>query len=116
MAIKYLNLDELAVAPTRFLRLGGVEHAIIEQSVEGFIEAARLVEALKTEEDDEKNIVNQINLTVNLIVLSVPTMNAAALGLMPLASLGKIANFVRGIDDEEIVVADAEAKGKAGKK
>lgn len=111
MTVKYLNLDDLATAPNRFLKLQGVEHAIIEQTVEGFIEATKLVKDLQVKSEDD--IASQVELTVALIVLAVPTIDASALRLMPLSSLGKIAAFVRGIDEEaEAIAAEGESEKK----
>ena len=111
MTVKYLNLDDLATAPNRFLKLQGVEHAIIEQTVEGFIEATKLVKDLQAKSEDD--IASQVELTVALIVLAVPTIDASALRLMPLTSLGKIAAFVRGIDEEaEAIAAEGESEKK----
>lgn len=111
MTVKYLNLDELATAPNRFLKLQGVEHAIIEQTVESFIEATKLVKDLQAKAEDD--VASQIELTIALIVLAVPTIDNAALKTMPLISLGKIATFVRGDDEEAIAIA---AEGEAEKK
>lgn len=113
MTVKYLNLDELATAPNRYLKLGNIDHAIVEQTVEGFIEATKLVKELQTK--DESDVASQVELTVKLIVLAVPTIDEAALKLMPLSSLGKIAAFVRGTDDDAEAIAaegDVEAEKK----
>lgn len=113
MTIKYLNLDELATAPNRALQLGGVEHVIIEQTVDGFIEATKLVNDLQAK--DESDIAGQVKLTVALIALAVPSIDVEALNKMPLTSLGKIAAFVRGVDEEAEAIA-AESEGESEKK
>lgn len=109
MPIKYLNLDELATAPQRFLKFQGVEHAIVEQTVDGFIEATRLVEELNAQA--EQDMIGQLDVTIKLIMLAVPTIDASALKSRPLATLGRIARFVRGEDEEE-----AQVEGESEKK
>lgn len=111
MTVKYLNLDELATPPNRFLKFQGVEHAIIEQTVAGFIDATKLVKDLQAKSEDD--IASQLELTITLIVLAVPTIDSAALKTLPLNSLVKIAAFVRGDDEEAIAIA---AEGETEKK
>lgn len=113
MTTKYLDLDALAQEPDRFLRFQGIDHPIIEQTVDAFVEANKLVEELKGKNEDDYS--SQVNLTVKLIRLSVPSIEESALTSRPLTSLGKIAAFVRGQDELEVQgepVAESDSEKK----
>lgn len=111
MPIKYLNLDDLATAPQRFLKLGDVEHPIVEQSVEIFIEETRLIEAVKDGKEDD--FVNQVELSIRFIKLYVPSIDESLLRKLPLSALRKISAFIRGHDEDEVA---AEVESESEKK
>ena len=98
MTLKYLNVDELAIPPQRFLTLKGVEHPIVEQTVESFIASTKLVDQLRMLAEDDFG--GQADISVKLVLLSVPSLDESALKALPLPALNKISAFIRGDFDE----------------
>lgn len=110
---KLLNVDILS-SDERTLVLGGEEHAVIEMSVENFLETTKAAEELQ---DSDASLSAQVEKAVELILRSVPTAPRALLVKTPLRHLQTIVAFVRGDDIKEEAVdaaaaADEAAKGK----
>lgn len=106
--LQYLNLDELTPEPTRALMLGGIEHPIVEQTVDGFIQASALIKQMQAL--PETDYAGQVQITVKLIKLSVPSIDESALGARPLAALRKIQEFIRGEQEVAEEPADSDVK------
>lgn len=102
---KILNLDKLDTKPSRFLNLGGVDHAIHEMTVENFITTNRAVSALNTV---DANPADQIVAMIDMICRSVPTLDRKLLEGRSLSAISTIAEFVRG---EEVQEAEERAEG-----
>lgn len=108
---KILNLDELATE-VRSITMKGVEHPVLETSVESFIAGSKLTDSI----DDETPIAVRLIVTVKSIMLSVPTLDESLLMKMPMEKLTMIAKFVRGDDDLDAPEAGAVEEGADGKK
>jgi lactate dehydrogenase-like 2-hydroxyacid dehydrogenase len=105
---KILNLDAVSPNPTRELILKGKTYVIKEMTVEDFITTQKAGEKLDAE---KASMARAIEVTVDLILLSIPTMDRSVLGDVPLEQLQAIASFVRGADPVDIVKAlEEEAK------
>lgn len=114
--MKLLNIDELSKV-TRTLTLGGVEHAVLEMSVENFIETSREAEKL----GKDAGLPEQIESSVRMIVRWVPTLKEEQLRKLTMTQLGMILKFINGELDEEAKAEAAndkapEKEGKASKK
>jgi hypothetical protein len=104
---KVLNLDEVLVAEPRELVLGGRTHVVQEMSVEDYIDAVATGKKISA---DSENTELAMKETARLIQRQVPTVEASALMKLPLEKLYAIAEFVRGVDPEQIL---AKASGAA---
>lgn len=113
--MKLLNIDELSKV-TRTLTIGGVEHPVIDMSVENFIETQK--EAEKLEKSD--STVTHIEASVRMIVRAVPTLTEDQLKKLSLTQLGMILKFINGELDEEAKQQGEEKtpekEGKGSKK
>lgn len=99
MATKILNLEELASKEARVLRINGVDHPVLEMSVQDFIETTLAAERL----EGETSIVKQLEATFDLVIRAVPSVDKAVLKRMTLDQLQAMTAFIRGGDPEEII-------------
>lgn len=107
---KILNIDTLS-SDQRTVVLGGVEHQVLEMSVENFIETTKAAELLQS---TDATLTAQVESAVSLIMRSVPTVSRETLVKIPLRHLQTIVGFVRGDDVKEEAV-NPEAKAEDGK-
>lgn len=117
MAVKILNLEQLAPQSGRVLRLNGVDYPVEEMSVQNFIETTLTAERL----EGETSIVVQLEATIDLIQRAIPTIDRELLKRLTLEQLQAVTVFIRGEDPEEIIkrftqaVQPAEAEAEPGK-
>jgi hypothetical protein len=104
--MKVLNLDKLAVV-TRQVVLFGEKHAVVDMTVENFIETTTQAEALASEESPVK----QVESAVEMVVRSVPTASPAKLKRLNMDQLKAIIEFIRG-DDVDGVEETQEEEGE----
>jgi hypothetical protein len=104
--MKFLNLDKFTPQTGRFLRLGGVDHAIHGIGVGTFIDTTIAVKNM-----DQTDIEAQLKFTIDTILRLVPTLKREQLNPYTLDQLNQIAEFVRGADVPEAEeVADEAGK------
>lgn len=118
--MKVLNLDSFT-KPKRTITLDGKEFAVVEMSVENFIETQQAAERLKGVDDQTL----QVNETVAMVHRFVPSCSVQILLKLPMEALGAILAFVQGnlevdadgnaILKDEIPV-DPVLEGDGGKK
>jgi len=104
---KVLNLDSLT-EEKRTITLNGVTHEVIGMSVEAFIKMQKISEAL----GETESIGEKMKATVDMIVATVPTLDAQVLMAMPLEKVSMIASFINGVEPE----TEPEAEGDEAKK
>jgi len=110
---KILNIDTL-VSDQRSIVLGGVDHEVLEMSVENFIATTKQATKLQNE---NAALTDQVESAVDLIIRSVPTAPRDLLLKTPLRHLQTIVGFVRGDDvQEEAVKAEEPTAGSGAKK
>lgn len=108
---KVLNIDTLSSDP-RTLVLAGVEHEVLEMSVENFIETTKQAELLQ---NTDAALTAQVEAAVDLIQRSVPTAPRDLLLKLKLRHLQTIVAFVRGDDVQEEALAQPEEQASEGK-
>ena len=105
---KVLNLDNIGPEEVRELQLKGKTYPVQEMSVEDFIVSSRLAEQLA----DNASFADQMEASIKLIKLSIPTIEESVLRSLKLEQLAAVSKFVRGEDMEEQAGKDGE-QGKA---
>lgn len=106
-----LNLDDV-VAPRRSITLNGTRHQVNPTTVEGFVKSVRALQALEKKAGGA-DAAAQIELAMDSIQHSVPSMTREVLGALTLEQLGKINLFLRGELDDQ---AHKTAEGSEGEK
>jgi len=105
--MKYLNLDKFTPATGRFLKVGGIDHAINSIGVGEFIDTNLALQKI-----DMEDMLTQLNFTIDLIIKLVPTLKREQLTPYTLDQVNEIADFVRGADVEHAEVVEDEEAGK----
>ena len=116
--MKVLNLDGFAQVK-RQLTLKGVNHDVLETSVQQFIDNLAAAEALEAKgEKTLETLSQQVKASVDAILESVPTIDRADLVALPIEALSAIMKFIRGELDPDVtgVQADGQPEGEAAKK
>jgi hypothetical protein len=108
---KILNLDALSATSQRELVLGGKTYPVPRMSVDNFIETTKVAEKLVA---DKAGMAAQIEATIEMITRAVPALTRDVLKVYDLATLGKIADYVRGEDVEGQEEAVQQQAAKAG--
>lgn len=108
---KILNIDTLSSDPRTFV-LDGVEHEVLEMSVENFIATTKQAEMLQ---NTDAALTAQVEAAVDLIQRSVPTVSRESLFKLKLRHLQTIVAFVRGDDVQEEALVQPEAQAAEGK-
>lgn len=93
---KVLNLDVLAPKEVRELHMAGKVYTVKEMSVEDFIEASRMAEAM----EGVTSFAEQMEASIKLIKRSIPEIDEEFLKRLNMEQLAAVSKFVRG---EEIV-------------
>lgn len=106
MAKKVLNLDEVLTTDPRELVLNGQTYTINEMSVEDYVEVTKTAEKL----GEGASVELQMNETARMIARQVPGLTQQQLMKLPVEKLYAIAEFVRGVDPEQIL---KKASGEA---
>ena len=113
--MKVLNLDSLSVATNRRLMVSGQIHEISPLKVADFI---RITEQAKKVDERAKageiTAIDELNLTIDMIMSTVPTLERVELENLALEEIHKISAFIKGADLAEAVeeLAEADAEGK----
>jgi hypothetical protein len=108
---KILNIDTLS-SDQRTIVLGGVEHEVLEMSVENFIATTKQAELLQS---TDAALTAQVESAIDLIQRSVPSAPRETLLKLKLRHLQTIVAFVRGDDVQEEALAQPEAQAAEGK-
>lgn len=109
---KVLNLDSLVTkSQGRELEVKGKRYAIPPMSVQAFIEINRASDKLR----DSTDPIQQLEHTIDMILVSVPGLPREELTAYPLDILGSIAQFVGGEDVDAAAEQLDEAQAEAGK-
>lgn len=101
--MKMLNLEKLAQV-TKKLRLDGVDHDVLDVTVGTFIKTVTEAAAMAAE---EYSPLREMELTVEMILKSVPTIDRTAIEKMSIDQLRAIAEFIRNGDGGEEVGGDS---------
>lgn len=102
--MEILNIDDLMPKSKRAIKLGGVEHEVVEMSVQMFIESVAEANKLKQLPHDSTE---HLESTIRLVNRAIPSLAADVIRSLPMDVLGTIVQFINGELDEEI------KKGKA---
>ena len=116
--MKVLILDGFAQVK-RQMTLKGVNHDVLETSVQQFIDNLAAAEALEAKgEKTPETLSQQVKASVDAILESVPTIDRADLVALPIEALSAIMKFIRGELDPDVVGAQAgeQPEGEAAKK
>lgn len=102
--MKMLNLEKLAQV-TKKLHLNGVDHDVLDVTVGTFIKTVTEAAAMA---EEEYSPLREMELTVDMILKSVPTFDRAAIEKMTIDQLRAIAEFIRNGDGGEEVDGDSK--------
>lgn len=101
---KILNLDGFASkAERRFLKIGDTSYAVEEMTVGNFIETTKAAEKL---EKAGGNYAEQFELSVDMVLRSIPAISRDILQKFSLHQLQAVISFVRGDDVPEATDGD----------
>jgi hypothetical protein len=101
---KILNLEQLSTKSVRSVKIAGTEYPIPEMTVDLFIETTKAAEDMK-----EASFSDQLELTIKLILASIPGVTRDMLLTLNLDQLQALAAFIRGADPEKLIAAYADA-------
>lgn len=108
--MKVLNLDGFAQVK-RQMTLKGVNHDVLETSVQQFIDNLAAAEALEAKgEKTPETLSQQVKASVDAILESVPTIDRADLVALPIEALSAIMKFIRGELDPDVVSGKADSQ------
>jgi len=110
--MKILNIDAITPSVTRTIKMKGVDHPVLELSVESFIDATNEADRLERE---EANVAEQVAATAAAIMRSVPTLDRGTLYAMTLKQLGVIYRFISGEDEFSDMPDAVTEQGDGGK-
>lgn len=111
--MKTLNIDALAKT-TRTLTFGGETYPVLEMTVENFIETSK--EAAALEKKDGVTFLDQLQMTMNIVRRSVPTLPVEKLQGLSIEQLVTVSKFLRGELDKEATEVEEVVEGEDGKK
>lgn len=108
--MQILNIDDLAEVKRQIV-FNGVKHDVIETSVQQFINALKSAEELEeaSSTGDKVKLSKQMEMSVDTIIDSIPTIPREELMKKPVEVLHVILKFLRGELDPEV---GTKAKGK----
>lgn len=106
---KVLNLDALGKKEVREIVIGGKTHAVKQMSVGDFVNVTKLANKMESEKDPAK----QLEASVGLLTLALPTVKKEDLMGLSMAQLTALGAFVRGEDPASIVESDTPAEESA---
>lgn len=111
--MKILNIDELAQVK-RQVKWKGVNHDVVETSVQQFIDSLKAAESLESAKDEPEKLSKQIENSVDSILSSIPSMKREDLAGAPFETLTAMMKFIRGELDPDIASkAKPEGEGAA---
>lgn len=105
---KFLNLDEVA-APDRSVKINGKEHAVLDMTVENFIETNRVSASGK------KDVETQFEEAVKMLTRFIPTIPELELKQLTFEKINVLLKFVTGELDNEAQPKSGEAEPESGK-
>jgi len=111
--MEILNLDEV-VTPSRSITWQGIKHTVQPTTVEGFIKSVRAIKELEKSEDGT-DVARQMELSIDAITTTVPTLTAEIIRGMTLEQMGKINRFLRGEYDKKAMESVAESQSDTPK-
>ena len=112
--MKILNLDSYAEVK-RQVTLGGVKHDVRELSVQDFVNNMSAAEKLERESTDGVPTKEGVDLSVKVILASVPTLDEVVVRGMAMVAMSALLQFIRGDLDPDVVSAPV-AEGAEEKK
>lgn len=111
-----LNLDDV-LPPKRTITLRNVKHDVLPMDVDAFIRTTRAAVALeKLQRKEGADVPAMVELMMDTITATVPTLTKEILGSLSLEQLGKINSFLRGEFDEKAQAEAQEATAAKGAK
>ena len=110
-ATEFLNLDDVA-PPSRFVTIGGEKYAVLDMTVENFIETTR---AQKDIEDQPEEV--KMEKTIEMLARFIPDAGDAVLRKLTFEKLNVLVAFVNGNLEREASDKEQPAvEGKSAKK
>jgi hypothetical protein len=109
--MKALNLDVLS-REVRTITLGGLDHEVIDMTVEDFIETSRAIDEL----EKDTSVTSQLESSIAMICRRVPTLTPEQLKKLSLEKLTLILKFIKGDMDDEKTEQTAQEAGDQEKK
>lgn len=114
--MEILNLDNFAEVK-RQVTIAGVTHDILEISVQDFVNNLKAAELLdEAIAKGEQPVLASIDLAVNSICASVPSLDEAAVRQLKLSLMYKLLAFIRGELDPVVAQGAPAAEGADAKK
>jgi hypothetical protein len=106
-----LNLDEIAPAEERVIKLDGEEHNLKVLTVEDVIANARAADRMKATKDE----IEQFEILIEMVARSFPSVPAARWHKMSLQHLNAIFQFAQELGKEAEKEAQSEGNAPAAK-
>jgi hypothetical protein len=106
--MQILNLDSYAEVK-RQITLKGVSHNVEEVSVQDFVNNYAAAEKLEQDHKDGVPMGEGVNLSVQAILASVPTLDRETVVALKMPQMAALLQFIRGELDPAVVSAPAAA-------
>lgn len=116
--MKLLNIQSLSIQTKRQLKIGDVIHEVKPLKVSDFIRITeKAQEIANLDQNQVDHALQEIKLTVEMVRACVPTTTDEELMDLALPELQMIADFIRGVDFDEVVSVEenADTEGVEGK-
>lgn len=110
MSVKLLDLDSIKSPVDFTIKLNGVDHQVVETTLEDFIANSELVEAQGMHSDPAK----ELKLMVKIIKRSVPTIPEDELFKLRFSQVAAIKEFVMTANGEMAEKSDQPQEGADG--
>jgi hypothetical protein len=97
VATKILDLDEIASEEPEFvLKLDQVDHPLVQMTVEGFIENAKLLKEIDAKKEaGALDATEEFNIVLSLVNAAFPSIGMPRLKKLPLDHLRRIMEFAQ---------------------
>lgn len=91
--MKFLDIDALTTESQKVVKIGGVEHPIVERSIEQIINSMKAEEKLEKGTEEERLV-----FFVDMVHACLPTVDKEKLRNMPMSHLNAIMEFISGTE------------------
>lgn len=106
---KVLNIDEFQTEAPFVVVVKGVEHAMVQPTVQMFLDNLADLERLAA----APTVADEVKMTVKMICRAFPTLKEADVNGWPLPAIERLFNIVRGFDaDGQVTETDAEGNAQ----